>query len=696
MAQYNHSVVMHLGGTNKKIIDTETTDHVTSDPRVFDELCDYVRDPYITSANGAPSPVKGEGIISLTPTLSLVCALLIPDVICNLLSVGKLLDTLYCSTHFYPTYCYFQDIQTQKIIGHGKRIGGLYILTIEDTVVFDSNNHQALSAKVDGRHQIWLWHRRLGHPSFSYMKHLFPSLFRTCSDSKFQCETCVMAKSHRHSFPISDSKATLPFDLIHSDVWGYYSSDDYSVYTLTKWCVQMEESSNNGDCSLLDTPFDVLQKHVSLVSVSKLHPKVFGRIAYVHVYSHQQSKLDACALRCGEMGSEVQIRRDDMDDVLQAELGIEPIMLRDTEQSAIDSDRSLVIPETISTDDRSYMPNKLPISMSDELPSDDQLPAAGMSNALPDDGSSSDDSSNNLLQDDGIHEFNVKNNFLHGDLKEEVYMDLPPGIGTSPGRGVSHSDHTLFLKQQTGKLTALIIYVDDMIVSGNDQKEIQRLQKYLATEFEMKELDCKPVDTPIEQNHRLGLIPNQIPTHKEQYQRLVGRLIYLSHTRPDIAYAVSVVSQSVHSPSEAHMDVVTRILRYLKMALGRGLVFSKNSHLNVEGYTNADSAGSITDRQSTSGYFTFVGGNLVTWRSKKQKMVAISSAEAEFHVQHDQTKHVEIDRYFIKEKLDAGIIMFPFVGSEDQLDDVLTKDVSNSVFSNSLDKLSMRDIFAPT
>ena len=75
----------------------------------------------------------------------------------------------------------------------------------------------------------------------------------------------------------------------------------------------------------------------------------------------------------------------------------------------------------------------------------------------------------------------------------------------------------------------------------------------------------------------------------------MGRLIYLSHTRPDIAYAVSVVSQFMHSPSEAHMDAVTRILRYLKMAPGRGLVFSKNGHLNVEGYKDADWVDSIID-----------------------------------------------------------------------------------------------------
>ena len=77
-------------------------------------------------------------------------------------------------------------------------------------------------------------------------------------------------------------------------------------------------------------------------------------------------------------------------------------------------------------------------------------------------------------------------------------------------------------------------------------------------------LECKLADTPIVQNHRLGEYPNKVPTDKGRYQRLVGKLIYLSHTRPDIAYAVSMVSQFMHNPSEDHMDVVTRILRYLQ------------------------------------------------------------------------------------------------------------------------------------
>lgn len=143
-------------------------------------------------------------------------------------------------------------------------------------------------------------------------------------------------------------------------------------------------------------------------------------------------------------------------------------------------------------------------------------------------------------------------------------------------------------------------------------------------------LECKPANTPIVQNHRLGEYPDQAPMDKGRYQRLVGKLIYLSHTRPDIAYVVNVVSQFMHNPSEDYMDVVIRMLRYLKASPGKGPMFSKYSHLEINGYTDADWAGSISDRKSTSGYFMFVGENLVTWRSKKQKVVALSSAEAEF------------------------------------------------------------------
>ncbi|KAL5540403.1 hypothetical protein UlMin_042426 [Ulmus minor] len=165
--------------------------------------------------------------------------------------------------------------------------------------------------------------------------------------------------------------------------------------------------------------------------------------------------------------------------------------------------------------------------------------------------------------------------------------------------------------------------------SNNDIFLSQR--KYildLLTETGM--LGCKPTKTPIEQNHKLFLCLDATSTDKARYQRLVGKLIYLSHTRPDIAYVVCVVSQFMHDPRKPHMDAVECILRYLKSAPGKGLLFAKHNHLKVEGYTDADWAGSADNRRSTSGYFTFVGGNLVTWRSKKQPVVARSSAEAEY------------------------------------------------------------------
>ncbi|KAI9201572.1 hypothetical protein LWI28_025463 [Acer negundo] len=148
------------------------------------------------------------------------------------------------------------------------------------------------------------------------------------------------------------------------------------------------------------------------------------------------------------------------------------------------------------------------------------------------------------------------------------------------------ADHTLFYKRDGDDITLLIVYVDDMIVTGTNISEIEKLQCRLAKEFEMKDLGalkyflgievsrskqgiflsqrkyildllaetgnsaCVPMDTPNEVNHGLTIYPDQVPTNKERYQKLVGKLIYLTHTRPDISYAVSVVSQFMYNPSD--------------------------------------------------------------------------------------------------------------------------------------------------
>jgi hypothetical protein len=406
-----------------------------------------------------------------------------------------------------------------------------------------------------------------------------------------------------------------------------------------------------------------------------------------------------------------------------------------------------------------------------------------------------------------LYRLDVKNAFLHGSLKEEVYMDLPPGftkgyngkvcrlkkslygLKQSPrawfdrfrhvlvkiGFAQGHSDHTLFVKRTSGdKVVVLLVYVDDIILTGNDTTGIEDVKKRLAEEFEIKDLGvlkyflgmevarskegmvvsqrkyildlleetgmsgCKPVATPMECNLKLDKVTGEEAADKEQYQRLVGKLIYLAHTRPDISFAVGMVSQFMHSPCHSHYLAVIRILRYLKGTVGEGLLFKKSGKKSVEIFTDADWGGS-KEKRSTTGYCTFVWGNLVTWRSKKQSVVARSTAEAEAeframaqgiceilwvkrvledlcfnpelplklycdnkaaidiandHVQHDRTKHVEIDRHFIKEKLESGMICIPFMPSAQQAADGLTKALMKHLFEGFLNKLGMINIYA--
>lgn len=140
----------------------------------------------------------------------------------------------------------------------------------------------------------------------------------------------------------------------------------------------------------------------------------------------------------------------------------------------------------------------------------------------------------------------------------------------------------------------------------------------------------RPVDTLVDPNHKLVKDGGAVFDDPGKYRRLVGKLNYLTITRPDISYAVSVVSQFMETPSIPHWEAVLRIVRYLKKSPGLGIMYRKNSHLKMEGFMDADCAGSPSDRRLATGYFTFLGGNLVTWRSKKKTLVARSSAKVEY------------------------------------------------------------------
>ena len=199
-----------------------------------------------------------------------------------------------------------------------------------------------------------------------------------------------------------------------------------------------------------------------------------------------------------------------------------------------------------------------------------------------------------------------------------------------------------------------------------------------------------------------------------------------------------MVSQFMHAPGLEHFKAVYSILRYLKRTPGRGLLFKSRGHLQIETYNDADWVGSIVDRRSTSGYCSFVGGNLVTWRSKKQNVVARSSAEAEFRavahgiceimrirrlleelkmtgsslmklycdnrvaisvahnpVLHDRTKHVEVDKHFIKEKIDNRLVCMTYIPTEEKVANVFTKGLYKRQFDFLVGKLTMEDIFKP-
>ena len=174
-----------------------------------------------------------------------------------------------------------------------------------------------------------------------------------------------------------------------------------------------------------------------------------------------------------------------------------------------------------------------------------------------------------------------------------------------------------------GKITILIVCIDDIILIKNDEAEIGQLKTLLSKEFEIKGmgplqyfleieiawssrgilvsqrkytldliqkirmLGCKLGDIPMEPNHKLRLLRNS-KVDRERYQLLVGILIYLSHTRPDTAFAVSVLCQFIHPPHEEHMEAICKILKHLKSTLGKSLLLKKSEHLKVEAYTDSD------------------------------------------------------------------------------------------------------------
>jgi len=296
-----------------------------------------------------------------------------------------------------------------------------------------------------------------------------------------------------------------------------------------------------------------------------------------------------------------------------------------------------------------------------------------------------------------LHQLDVKNAFLHGDLAEDIYMTPPQGLFPS-SKGVcklkrslyglkqaprawyekfrstllgfsftqSQYDSSLFIHRTSTGIVLLLLYVDDMIITGSDHASIQSLKQQLQAAFHMKDLgnlhyflglevhstskgiflhqhkyatdlismaglqSANPVDTPLEVNVKYHRDDGDLLHDPLLYRQLVGSLNYLTITRPDISFAVQQVSQFMHSPRHLHLAAVRRIIRYLKGSSHRGLFFPTGVPLKLSAYSDADWAGCPDTRRSVTGWCMFLGSSLISWKSKKQARVSKSSTESEY------------------------------------------------------------------
>ena len=319
----------------------------------------------------------------------------------------------------------------------------------------------------------------------------------------------------------------------------------------------------------------------------------------------------------------------------------------------------------------------------------------------------------------------------------------------------------------------IAVYVDDILLASKDVNKINDIKVSLSKCFDVKDMgllhhflgmkviqnfvnssiwigqpsyiknvlnkfgmdNSKPNKIPASPSAKLTAVLNDSePVDQKLYQSAVGSLLYLSiATRPDITYAVSVVSRFSSSPKQCHWSAVKTIFRYLKGTNNLGLLFTDNGSSCV-GYSDADWAGDCSDRRSTSGYIFTMGAAAVSWKSKKQSSVALSTAEAEYMALasatqeavwlnklnsdlnnvsnksmtlyednqstmcmaknpkfHGRTKHIDIKYHFVREQVALGEIELKYCQSENMLADILTKALPNERFSMLRESIGVQD-----
>lgn len=325
----------------------------------------------------------------------------------------------------------------------------------------------------------------------------------------------------------------------------------------------------------------------------------------------------------------------------------------------------------------------------------------------------------------------------------------------------SQNDPCIYHRKIGGEMFYIAVYVDDIILAGRMEETINQMKAILARKFEIKDLgelnyflgikveqrensiwigqpaytanllesfgmqDCKPVATPVNISAKLSKATDEDScTDQEMYQSAIGSLMYLSVcTRPDIAYAVSSLARFTSKPTKEHWTALKRLLRYLKGTLTHGILYTTDGPDSITGYTDADWAGDVDDRKSTSGYIFSLSGGAVSWRSQKQKCIALSSAEAEYVAMtsaaqesvwlrqlmseltdsseepimiyednqaaiamtknpqfHGRAKHIEIKHHYIRQQVAEGMIMLQYCPTNEMTADFLTKGLNRESF----------------
>ncbi|KAH9718111.1 retrovirus-related pol polyprotein from transposon RE1 [Citrus sinensis] len=402
-----------------------------------------------------------------------------------------------------------------------------------------------------------------------------------------------------------------------------------------------------------------------------------------------------------------------------------------------------------------------------------------------------------------LRQVDINNAFLNGDLTEAVYMPQSEGfedknrpsyicklekalygLRQAPrawfdklkgalscwGFKNSKSDTSLFFRRIESKIVIMLIYVDDIIITGSDSQGIEEVIKDLNTSFALKDLEnlnfflgiqvqrsqnslllsqvkyiqdlltktemtnCKGIETPFSTSEKLKKGVGNRFHDTTLYRSIIGSLQYAVLTRPELAFSVNKLSQFMSDPRQPHWVACKRVLRYLKNTMNMCLSFKKSEHLDLIAYTDADWATDPDDRRSISGYCVYLGDNLVAWSSRKQGMVARSTAESEYRamalcsteitwincllgelkmevenvpiilcdstsaaaiaanpVYHSRTKHFEIDIHFLRDKVTKGELEINYIGSNDQIADVLTKPLPYHKFSCFRSKLKFID-----